>query len=471
MLDNAEKIHRLSMQIMEKTGMLFHHPDAVRILKEHGIRMEGHVAYFTEDQLMYWIHKAPANIDLFAEDPRYHVALGGRRSYSAPPSGSPQISDQTGEKRPALVEDYVKLVKLFEANPKYKINGGIVVFPDDVPVDNACLMMYYAAYTHSDKALMTGTGNYGELETLMQMGIAAAGSREEFEARPRMLTIANANTPLQLDHKMTETILTFGKYRQPCVIASAAMAGTTSPVTLAGTIAMVNVEVLTSIALAQMANPGCPVIYGSQTTTADLRNGAIAIGAPEGALCYKYCAKMAKYYGLPCRGGGSLSDAKVVCAQAGYESMLTYIACRQNEMNLIVQSAGILNGYTTVSYEKVVMDFEVMDYVDRYLADVDVNDETVPVDLIDELGREESYLLDEHTLEWCRKEPLTPKLAVRGTSSHPAAQFDENIQKEMERLWDSYKKPERDPAVLEQMKELLARRGVDRSLAERVENL
>ena len=172
MLDNAEKIHQLSMQIMEKTGMLFHHPDAVSILKEHGIRMEGHVAYFTEDQLMYWIHKAPANIDLFAEDPRYHVALGGRRSYSAPPSGSPQISDQTGEKRPALAEDYVKLVKLFEANPKYRINGGIVVFPDDVPVDNACLMMYYAAYTHSDKALMTGTGNYGELEALMQMEMA-----------------------------------------------------------------------------------------------------------------------------------------------------------------------------------------------------------------------------------------------------------------------------------------------------------
>ena len=117
------------------------------------------------------------------------------------------------------------------------------------------------------------------------------------------------------------------------------------------------------------------------------------------------------------------------------------------------------------------MDFEIMDYVDRYLADVDVNEETVPVDLIDELGREESYLLDEHTLEWCRKEPLTPKLAVRGTTAKPAVQFDENIQKEMNRLWDSYRKPARDAAVLERMKEILAQRGVDRALAERIENL
>jgi trimethylamine--corrinoid protein Co-methyltransferase len=220
-----------------------------------------------------------------------------------------------------------------------------------------------------------------------------------------------------------------------------------------------------------MFNPGCPVIYGSQTTTADLRNGSIAIGAPEGALCYSYCAQLAKFYGLPCRGGGALTDAKVVNGQAGYESMLTYMACRQSEMNLIVQSAGIVDSYTCVSFEKLIMDFEVMDYVDRYLADFEVNEETVPLELIDELGHDGQYLTEEHTLDFCRVEPLTPNLAVRGTTQDPAGQFETNIQKRMQRLLDSYKKPELDQAVIEKMKDILVERGVDRALADQIEQM
>lgn len=109
------------------------------------------------------------------------------------------------------------------------------------------------------------------------------------------------------------------------------MAGSTAPVTLAATIALTNAEVLCAIALAQMVRPGTPVLYASQSTTSDMRNGAIAIGSPEGALCYKYCARLAKFYGLPCRGGGALSDAKIMNTQAGYESMITYMACCQNK--------------------------------------------------------------------------------------------------------------------------------------------
>lgn len=468
---NIQKLHEATMRVLERTGVKFHHSDAVDVLKSHGIRVEGDVAHFTEEQIMYWIHKAPSNIDMFARDPRYNVTLGGHRSESAPPSGSPQISDETGKKRITTMEDYVKLTKLFEVNNAYHINGGIIVFPGDTPIDNTALLMHYAAFTHSDKCLMTGTGNYGEMEALMEMGLADAGSREEFERHPRLLTIINANTPLQLDKKMTETLFTFLKYKQPVVVASAAMAGTTSPVTLAGTITLQNAEVLATIALAQMYREGAPVIYGSQTTNADLRNGSIAIGSPEGALCYSYCAQLAKFYGLPCRGGGALSDSKVVNAQAGYESMMTYLACRQSQMNLIVQSAGILDSYTCVSFEKLMMDFEVIDYVNRFLRDFQVNEETVPEDLIDELGHSGEYLTEDHTLEFCRAEPLTPKLAVRGATSDPARQYEKNIRAAMEKMLDSYVQPQVDAQKLDKMKDILEARGVDRTLAEQIEKM
>lgn len=305
----------------------------------------------------------------------------------------------------------------------------------------------------------------------MEMGAASAGSLEEFKAHPRLLTIINVNTPLQLDKKMTETLLTFVKYRQPVAIASAAMAGTTSPVTLAGTLTLQNAEVLATIALSQMASPGAPVLYASQTTNADLRNGSIAVGSPEGALCYSYCAQMAKFYGLPCRGGGALSDAKVVNGQAGYESMLTYLACRENKMNLIVHGAGILDSYTCVSFEKLIMDFEIMEYVNRYLRDIEVNEETVPEELIQELGQSGEYLVEEHTLEYCRREPLIPNLAVRGASTDPMHQFEKNIEKQMDKMLRAYEQPELDMSVLDKMKDIMEARGVDRKLAEAIEKM
>lgn len=468
---NIKKIHEATMRVLNRTGVKFHHSDAVDILMKHGIRMEGNVAFFTEEQIMYWIHKAPANIDLFGRNSKHNVILGGERSQTAPSSGCPQISDKTGKKRVATMEDYVKLTKLYEVNDNYHINGGIIVFPGDTPIDSTALLMHYAAFTHSEKSLMTGTGNYSEMEALMQMGIADAGSLETFMKYPRLMTIINVNTPLQLDKKMTETLLTFVKYKQPVAIASAAMAGTTSPVTLAGTITLQNAEVLATVALSQMACEGAPVLYASQTTNADLRNGSIAIGSPEGALCYSYCAQLAKFYGLPCRGGGALSDAKVVNGQAGYESMLTYLACRQNNMNLIVHGAGILDSYTCVSFDKLIMDFEVMDYVNRYLRNIEVNEETVPEDLIHELGHSGEYLIEEHTLEYCRKEPLTPNLAVRGATTDPEHQFEKNIEKRMETMMSAYQQPQTDPAVLDKMKDILAERGVDRSLAEKIEKM
>lgn len=469
MKTNLQKIHEATMRILQRTGVKFHHPDAVKILREHGIRMDGDIAYFTEDEIMYWIHKAPAVIDIFAADPAYNVMLGGCHCETATSSGCPQVCDENGKKRIATMEDYVKFAKLYEVNPDYKINGGIMVFPGDTPIESTALLMHYAAYTHSNKTLMTGTGSYDEMEVLMEMGIVDAGSREEFEKHPRMLTIINVNTPLQLDKKMTETLLTFVKYRQPVVIASAAMAGTSSPITLAGTIALQNAEVLSTVVLSQMASPGAPVIYGSQSTTSDPRNGSIAIGSPEGALCYSYCAQLAKYYELPSRAGGALSDAKVVNGQAGYESMLTYLACRQSGVNLIVHGAGILDSYTCASFEKLMMDFEVMEYVERYLKDIDVDEESIPEDLIDELGHEGAYLLSDHTLDHCHEEPLIPKLAVRGATMDPKNQYESNIAKQMDVMLNKYEKPQKDSTVLEKMRKILLDRGVEKELLDAIE--
>lgn len=468
---NIQKIHEATMELVEKAGMKFHHPEAVEILKAHGIRMEGNVAHFTEEQLMYWVRKAPATFKIYARNPKYDMVIGGDRVNCAPAYGSPFISDQDGKTRDATIEDYVKFTKLFHMNQNFDMNGGIICMPDDVPVDNATLLMFYAAFTHSDKCMFAGSGKREQLEAMFEMAKAAYGSEEDLIAYPRFTTIVNVNTPLQFAEGMTETLMTFVKYGQPIIVAACDMAGTTAPITLAGMMTLTNAEVLCTIALAEMIRPGTPVIYGSQSTGSNLRNGAITSGSPEGAIAYKYAAKLAKYYGLPCRGGGSVSDAKVVDAQAGYESMLTFMVCSQSEMNLIVHAAGILDGYNCISFEKLMLDFQVVDYVKRYLKDIESDGDRIPLELMISQGQSGQYLTEEHTLDYCREEPLDPFLSVSGPCSDPKNQFGINIDKAIAASLEKYKMPDNDPAVLEKMRAVLLARGVDPALLDKIEAL
>lgn len=473
MKERLQQIHDASMRMLETTGMKYHNPKAIEILKENGIRVEGNVAYFTEEQLMYWVRKAPSSFTLYARNPKHNMIIGGSHVNPAPCYGSAHIVKKDGSRHQATIQDYVNYAKLFHANDDYHVDGGLMVQPFDVPIPTSCLSMFYATYTHSDKAMFVVAGKQEYMEAMLKAAAIAYGGEEELIKHPHLITIVNANTPLQLDVVMTDVLITFAKYGQPMVIAPCDMAGSTSPVTLAGTIAMSTAEALATIALAQMVRPGTPVIMGSQSTTADMRTGQIAIGSPEGALCYRYCGQMAKFYNLPSRAGGALTDAKVVDAQAGYESLLTYMACCQNEINFIIHSAGILDGYSCTSYEKLISDFEVVRYVHRYLREFEINDDTIPLDLINEVGHTGEYLTKEHTFQHCHTEPLAPTISSRGSVEDPVHQIELNIDKQYNRLMEKYaaEAPVCDKEILDKIKDIFVEQGIDRELLEAIEKM
>ena len=473
MRERLQKIHEAAVAMLAKTGMKYHNPKAVEILKAHDIRMEGNVAYFTEEQLMYWVRKAPSCFTLYARNPKYNMTIGGDEVNPVPLYGCAHIADKNGVKRQATIQDYVNYAKMFHANEDFKIDGGLMVQPFDVPIPSSCLSMFYATYTHSDKAMFCVAGKEEYMDAMLKAAEVAYGGKEELIKHPHLITIVNANTPLQLDIMMTDVLIKFAEAGQPIVIAPCDMAGSTSPVTLAGTIAMSTAEALATIALAQMVRPGTPVLMGSQSTTADMKTGQIAIGSPEGALCYRYLALMAKYYSLPCRGGGALTDSKIVDTQAGIESYMTLLFCWQNKINFIIHAAGILDGYSYTSYEKVISDFEVIRYVKRFLREFEINDETIPLELIDQVGHDGEYLTKDHTFQFCHTEPLAPKLCSRGNVQDPAHQYELNIEKQYEALMEKYEatKPACDEAILSQIKDIFETQGIIRELLDSIEKM
>jgi len=450
MQKDLKMIHEASMQILGQCGIRILHQDILDLIKARGIKVDGQTVYFTEEQLMHWVKKAPAHFKIHARNPRYDLEFGGDSVHFAPGYGAASIVEADGSVRPARLDDYLKFIKIFHQSSEVDLVGGIMVQPSDVESGKTQPLLAYLSLAHSDKCLLAGTGNLQEAKTILQMLALVFGGREEMIRQPRVSTIINMNSPLIIDGNMLENMIEYVAFGQPVVIASATMAGSTGPMTLAGTMALSNAEILSGIAVAQILREGTPVFYGNQTTTADMRSGFMASGSPEGALCYTTTARLAKAYGLPCRGGGAVTDAKSVSVQSGYESMMTLMACAEAKMNLIIHSAGILDSYNSMSFEQCIVDLELIGMVKRYMKGIDVRPETLAVEVIREVGSGGHFLDHAHTMAFCRREPFIPAISQRGpVTGNPNQRLDEKIQEKITKMTTDFQ-PAALPAGLNQ---------------------
>ncbi len=462
---NIKNIHKGTMEILEKVGVKFHHEEILEMLKSNGIKISGNVAYFKEDQIMKWIEKAPSSVKLHARNPKYDMQIGGDNTeYVSCNSGFPFIADFDGNLRPAKYDDYVTFLKLVHQTPYFNINGGVMVTPSDLEQDNLYQLMLYSTIMHSDKCIFGGMGGKREARMTMEMLSIVFGGKEEIIEKPRVVGIISSASPLMFDETMLDTMIEYARNGQAIILAPAVMGGTTGPVTMGGTIAVSNAEALAGVAVAQMIKEGTPAIYGSASSTADMRNGSFCIGAPESALCASYCARLAKYYGLPCRGGGALNDAKSVSVQAGYEGMMVLLAAAQEKMNFILHCAGSLGSYESMSFEKYICDIEIVGMVKRFLEGVKTDEESVALDVIKTVGPGGEFLTHPHTLKNFKEQTFIPDVSVRGAlrkGETPNGKLLANIDKKKQKMLDSYERPELSSDIQAELTEYLRKEGID----------
>ncbi|MFZ5945611.1 MAG: trimethylamine methyltransferase family protein [Bacillota bacterium] len=466
MTRDLEELHAASMKILEEVGVQFHHPEVLEIIRKKGILVKEQTAFFTQEQIMEWIDKAPKNFNLYARNPRYDMHIGGERVEYAPGYGAPTVSEIDGTKRPALLSDYIKFLKLSHQCEFFNCNGGVLVQPKDINVLEAGPLMTYATILFSDKCLIgvpSGIGPDGHEMIMEMLGIVFDG-KEQLIEKPRIIAIANTTSPLMFDKLTLDIMLTYGKYGQPVMISPATMAGTTGPVTLAGTIALANAEVLAGVAVMQMIRNETPVVYGWQTTSADMKSGAIAMGSAERTLIISFGARLAKLYELPVRGGGTDTDAKCVSVQSGYESMMTLFVTAREKMNLVIHSAGILDGFNSMSYEQFMVDLEIIAMVERFNRGVEINAETLALDVIKQVGPSGEYLTQEHTCRFCRTEHFSPDISFRGyIEGKPHDIIFNRIRNKIDKMLSNYHRPELPPSIRQRLFDYLVSRGIDQT--------
>jgi trimethylamine--corrinoid protein Co-methyltransferase len=275
----------------------------------------------------------------------------------------------------------------------------------------------------------------------------------------------NTNSPLMYDTPMLESLLLFAQFGQPILITPFVMAGVTGPATLAGALAQHNAEVLAGLCLVQLVRPGCPVLYGTATSNVDLRSGQPAIGSPESAQSIAICAQLARYYNLPCRGGGALTDSPIPDGQSQYERMMTLFISALSGVHYLMHGLGVLESYLTLSYAQFVLDLEMLAMVRHFLQPLRIDAETLALDTIDAVGSGGHFLDVAHTLARYREAHFLPDISVR----QPFEQWQERgeltaLQRATNRcreLLASYHQSEMKVAVAGQLHNFVQKRAAE----------
>ncbi len=444
--NQVQKVHETSLRILEQIGLDFGHPPALELLKKGGAKVDGQRVFFPSRMVEAQIKKVPASFTLHARNPKNNLDVGGSNMVLAPGYGAAFVTDLENGRRKATLKDYENFVKLTGASPHQDVQSGTVVEPTDVPYETRHAHMVYTAMKYSDKCFMGSTMGARAARECIEMAALLFGGRDQIESAPGILGILGPLTPLKYDARMLGALMEYAAAGQAQMITSLAIAGATGPVTLAGNLALQNAEVLAGIVLAQLVRAGTPVIFGGVSSNAEMRNGTLSIGSPEMALNTAATAQMGRYYRMPVRSGGAVCDAKLPDSQASYESMMSLLMARVCGINFVMHSAGILESYNCMSYEKFIIDDEMCGMVKRIKRGYEINPDTLAFDIIREVGPGGHFLDKDHTFDHFRTEFYQPRLSNRDDfvswQAKGSPQSMETANKKYKEILETYEAPE-----------------------------
>jgi trimethylamine--corrinoid protein Co-methyltransferase len=409
---DLEQIHDTSMSLLGNVGIEFPYDEALSVFRKHGVRTDGSRVFLSEDRVMSGLATVPSQFTIRARNPERAVTIGSGVPVFAPGYGAPFLVDLHAGKRTPSIQDYDNLVKLTHQLPNQDLSGHLLVQPADVPACSAHLHMLLSHILHSDKAFIGSSAGRAASRHTMEMACILFGG--DISDSPVTIGLINSLSPLGYSSQMRGALLEYVSWRQPVMISSLTMAGSTGPISLAGVLATQNAELLAGIVLTQLASPGTPVVFGSTSTNIDMRSGALSVGSPEFSQMIAAHAQLARSYGLPSRSGGALTDSSYPDAQAAFESMLSLTVTVQSDIDMVLHAGGILSSYLAFSYEKLVLDDEMCGMLRRLRRGIDVSPATLAYDVVAKVGPGGNFLMEEHTVERCRTEFWQPAIADRG---------------------------------------------------------
>ena len=415
--DSVLKIHQTAMQVIEEVGFEVQSDIALELFEGAGAIVDRgkHLVRLNKDKVEELIEMAPSEIKLCGQDEVNDIVLGGRRVYAGTGGTALYVYDPAvNEKRPASLEDLKCIARLVDKleNIHFFL---LPTYPNELPLDQVDVNRFFVGLDNTTKHVMGGVYTLDGAEQVIRMAQIIAGSAENLHQRPIISMIACIISPLRIDKTYGDMLVTIARNGIPVACPAEPLCGATAPVTLAGTLVVQTVDTLLGVMLTQIANPGTPVLFGSVATNTNLRNLNYLAGSVEMGLLNAAGAQMAQFYQLPFYATGGMTDSKTIDAQSGYESAITNLLCALSGANFIHDAAGLMEFAMTVSYEKYVIDNEILGMVMRAVEGIKVNDDTLAFDLIKQAGPGGNFVAARHTRHFMRSEHYQPSLSDRNS--------------------------------------------------------
>lgn len=410
--DQIERIHQAALSILENIGFTYEQGlgGTLAMLEDAGaiIASEKSRIYFPPDLILSQISKAPRQVILYSRDGRNDIDLWGDRVYMGTGGMAVTVVDiETGQARESCLQDVYNIGRIVDQldNIHFYLRPCTA---HDVPASVYDINCMYAAMQATTKHYMTGAIDRQSFRDILALASIVAGNEKKLAEKPIFsLITCFAISPLKLCTQSTLNMQEACRHRIPVALSSAPMAGSTSPMTMAGTLAQLHAEELVGLTIGQLTHPGAPMLYGGIPGLANMHTMGYQGGAVEFGMMNAAIHQLAAHINVPNYNSSGLTDAKIPDAQAGWEKAFSSLLAAMGGSNYVHHAAGMLESMLAVAYEQYIIDDEIIGMCSRVLKGIIVDDEHLAIETIADVGPGGNYIMSPHTLEHMRSEFFT----------------------------------------------------------------
>jgi trimethylamine---corrinoid protein Co-methyltransferase len=465
--DQLQAIHDASLTVLEEIGIDVLHAEGRAILKRAGADVGDGTerVRFDRGLVESKIGLSPRQFTLHARNPARNLVIGGDHLAFCSVASAPNVADRDKGRRPGNRADFQDLIRLGQTLDAVHLWGGYPVEPADIHASVRHLDALFDLLTLSDKAIHAySLGRERNLDAIEMIRIARGIDDETLEREPSLFTIINSSSPLRLDTPMVEGIIQMARRNQIVVLTPFTLAGAMAPVTVAGALAQQNAEAIAGFVLAQAVRPGSPFVYGGFTSNVDMKSGAPAFGTPEQMKAALVGGQLARRYGLPYRSSNT-NAANTIDVQAAYESVFSLWGAVMGGVNLLMHGAGWMEGGLQASFEKMVIDADLLDMIATFLAPLPVDDAELGLEAMREVGPGGHFFGCAHTQARYRTAFFAPMISdwrnheTWREAGSPTG-YDAANKLYKARL-AAYEEPPIDPAIRDELAAFVARRKAE----------
>ncbi|MEJ2012162.1 MAG: trimethylamine methyltransferase family protein [Anaerolineales bacterium] len=413
---NDELVDRIideGFELLTDPGIEVHNAEARKLLSQAGADVDhgGQVARIPRELAQWALEKAPSAFDLYDVDGQAAVHYGGDKIQFDPGSAAITILDRkTGQQRVPDTRDFVDFVKLVETLPQIDAQSTALI-PGDVVEEIGDLYRLYLALNFMRKPVVTGAFRKDTFWVMKEMLALVAGGEQALAGKPIAIFDVCPSPPLKWSDLTCQNLIDCARSGIPSEMVSMPLAGATAPVTLAGAIVQHTAECLSGVVICQLASEGAPIVWGGSPSVFDMRSGTTPMGAVGTWMIDCGYVQIGKALNMPTHAYLGMTDAKVVDAQAGLESAGGAILAALAGVNMI-SGAGMMDFESCQSYEKLVLDAEIIGMAKRLVGGVEARDDSLAVELMRSVGHGGDFLREPHTRKWFREEFYIPSAVI-----------------------------------------------------------